>query len=492
MPHDTKSHSQGWLLIAAYLFGAAVLLLGFEPALFARLDLDAFNNFDLGIYSRALYLLSWDNLNPWLTNRETKIFNDHFDPVILLAAPWVKLGDPARVAIVIEAVVVLATPLSVVWLYRRRAIDAGVAAAAILYLLLNRGTISAVEFPVHPTTWAMLPMSWLGAALMLDRRAQMLAALTLLFACKEEFAFVGVMLTAFLLWRREWRFAAIVGAWSSIWLLVSLVLRPYWLGEVQHHVANRFVDLSDPAAGLSQAAGEVNWQRLFHLVLPLAPLAGWLLYRRQLPNRMLWLLPLPLVMIRFLADAWTAHYMAPVVPLWLLGVLPRKNEPVETSNRERLLQIAMVSATAALLMIVDWGSLGRAIALRTQPAAIAWAPRDPARLASIARARSYLLQHAEGKALVQSNLIPRLVERPELYQVAGSHDPSEHEFRYVFVEQPPHGDYWPASREDYERLLAEWRSSPEMRVIIDDGQVFLAEGKFRDLPRRADQRQEAE
>ncbi|MBL9122165.1 MAG: DUF2079 domain-containing protein [Planctomycetaceae bacterium] len=476
---------QGRLLVAAYLLGAAVLVGVFERALLARLDLDAFNNFDLGIYSRALYLLSWDDLNPWLTNRETRIFNDHFDPILLLAAPWAKLGEPARVAIWIEAVVVLATPLPILWLWRRRAIDAGTAAAATLYLLLSRGTLSAVDFPVHPTTWAMLPMTWLGAALLLDRRWQVAIVLTLLFACKEEFPFVGVMLAAVLLWRREWRFGVAVAAWTGIWLLFALVLRPYLLGEVQHHASHRFVDLADPLAGITQALRDVNWQRIAHLLVPLAPLAGWTVLQRCRPDGMFWVLSLPLVLIRLLADAWTAHYLAPVAPLWLFGVLPRRvPECFAVEPNRRPFPSALVLLTAVILLTIAAGPLRRDVAMVREPAVIEWAPRDPARLSAIARGREYLLTHRAGKALVQSNLIPRLVERPDVYQVAGSHNPAEHEFRYVFVEAPPHGDSWPASRDEYARLLSAWRAATGTTVIIDDGHVFLAEGRFRDLPRK--------
>lgn len=464
------------MVLAAYLAAAIALLAGFEPALFARLALNIHNNFDLGIYARALHLISWKDLNPWLTNRETKIFNDHFDPILLFAAPWVKLGDPSRIAMALEALIVVATGLPIVWLYRRAAISASVAAAAIAFLLLNRATVSAVEFPVHPTTWAMLPMTWLGAALLMDRKGHVLVALTLLFACKEEFPFVGVMLALYYVYQRQWRFASLVGAWSALWIVGVLVLRPLLLGEVQHHASHRFVDLSDPLAGLTAASTAVNWQRLMQVTLPLAPLAAWMLFQRRRPIWALWLLPLPLVLIRFLAGAWTAHYLAPIAPLWLMGLLPR--------GADARLPRTLTAATMVLLLVVDWGPLQRAADTFAQPAAIAWAPRDSARLASIAAGRDYLLQHPQGKALVQGNLIPRLVTRPDLYQVAGSHDPAEHEFQYVFIEQPPNGNPWPADREDFVRLLADWRSSSDARVIIDDGRVFLAEGRFHDLPRK--------
>lgn len=467
------THSSWWLA-AAYLFGVGVLLLGIEPAVYSRLAWDACNNFDLGIYSRALYLITWDDLNPWLTNRATKIFNDHFDPVLLLVAPWVKLGEPARIAIAIEALIVVAAGLPMLWLYRRGAGSATLAATAILYLLLNRATISAVDFPVHPTTWAMLPATWLGAALLMDRKGHVLAALTLLFACKEEFPFLGAMLALYYLQQRQWRFASVVGVWSALWIAGTLVVRPLLLGEVQHHASHRFVDLSDPLTGLAAALGEVDWKRLAQVTLPLAPLAGWLLYQRRGPNWALWLLPAPLVLIRFLAGAWTSHYLAPLAPLWLLGLVPRGGERFPRG---------LVIVTALLLLAVDWGPLRRARETITRPAAIAWAPHDPARRMSIAKGREYLLAHREGKALVQSNLIPRLVRRPELYQIGGSHDPQAHEFQYVFVERPPHGDPWPITAEDFQRLLTAWRGDARTRVIIDDGQVFLAEGQFRDKPR---------
>ena len=99
---------------------------------------------------------------------------------------------------------------------------------------------------------------------------------------------------------------------------------------------------------------------------------------------------------------------------------------------------------------------------------------------SLAEAQTATLQET---VLVNGNLVPRLVTRPEVYQIAGPHDPAAHAFRYVFLEKPPRGITWPLTPDDYRRLLAEWRATPSVRLLIDDEYVFLAEGEFRDSPR---------
>ncbi|MFN7684635.1 MAG: hypothetical protein ACK5QT_04395 [Oligoflexia bacterium] len=68
-----------------------------------------YNNFDLGIYSQALANISFADLNPWLSVRQIRIFNDHFDPVLVFFAPFARLIEPSLAAILIELAFVLAT-----------------------------------------------------------------------------------------------------------------------------------------------------------------------------------------------------------------------------------------------------------------------------------------------------------------------------------------------------------------------------------------------
>ncbi len=228
-----------WLVWGTYGVAAALWVLAWAPVVLARIAADDFSNYDLGIYSQALYLLSWHDPNPWLTVRNINVFNDHFDPILWVAAPLAKVFEPAYAGALFEMAAVLASPTAVVWLWRRGQMSAPSAAVATAYMLHNRGTINAVLYPIHPTTWAILPFAWVGAAIVADRRGGLLAALLILFCCKEEFAAVGLMAAALYACRGEFRFPPPLATFSAAWMAGVVFLRPALLGPVQDYVSGR-------------------------------------------------------------------------------------------------------------------------------------------------------------------------------------------------------------------------------------------------------------
>ena len=82
----------------------------------SALNAYCFNNYDLGIYAQALKLISFENINPYLSTRDVRIFNDHFDPVLLIFAPFAELVPPALLAIRVEMVCVFIASLAPFWL----------------------------------------------------------------------------------------------------------------------------------------------------------------------------------------------------------------------------------------------------------------------------------------------------------------------------------------------------------------------------------------
>ena len=459
-----------------YAAAAALLVLAWEPIVLGGIAIDREHAFDLGLYSQAVYRLSWSDPNPWLTIRQSNIFNDHFEPILWVAAPLARLIDPALAGALVELLFVLASPLSVIWLWKRGVVGAGAAVVAIAYMLHNRGTVSAILFPFHPTTWAILPAAWLGATLLADRRRGVFLSLLVLFCCKQEFPLVGLMAAVVYAWRREFRFSLLLAAFSTAWLLGVVYLRPVLLGPVHDYVSGRLLAPEGLWASIERGCRGFDARGVTHVLLPLLPLAGWVIWRRRRPALWLWLLLLPPLGLRFLGRAWMFHYMPPMVPLLVLGLVPQ-------GSQVRLPR-AVVVAVFALLLAVNagfWMRSARFLVLDDPRDSRPW---QSERLASIERGRGFLKAHPDGKSLLQGNLIPRLVTRPDIYQVAGLHDPAAHTFRYVFIEQPPYGDPWPVTSADYGRLLAQWRSTSNARVIIDDKHVFLAEGTFRDLPRK--------
>ncbi len=469
----------------SYAAALALLIVFWEPIVLGRLAADFYHNYDLGIYSQAIYKISWSDPNPWLSLRHCHIFNDHFDPILCVAAPLAKLVEPALAGIAVELLFVASAPLAVVWLWKRERVAAQWAAVAIVYLLHNRATIAAIDYPFHPTTWAMAPFAWLVAGILADKRGVVLAALVALMSCKEEFPLVGFMAAMLYAGRREFRFASLLAGCAALWLAGVVWLRPWLLGPVVDHAAHRLHETGDFGEQLAIAWSHFRFRFLAQILAPLAPLALWAAW----PSRSLvargalcaaiaqaratpsaWLLLVPLLAIRYVGHAWKFHYLAPLGPATVLGLAPRDNQARPPRS--------VFAGVCLLLLAVNAPYWWMQVKYDPDDSR----PWRADRMASIAKGRAFLLTAPPGPALVEGNLAPRLVTRPELYQVAGPHDRLKGEFRYVFVEKPPRGGPWPATEDDCRRLIAQWRATPGARIVLDDKHVFLAEGSFRDLP----------
>jgi uncharacterized membrane protein len=286
-----------------------------------------FSNYDFGIYSQALARLALDPPNPWLSGRQLFLFNDHFDPILFLAAPFARLFPAAQVGLVMEALCAVLALLPLAWLARE-----GRLAWRSLWLLggllsLGVGVTQALGFPFHPTTWAMAPMAWLVATLILERWGLSLFALVALFACKEEFPFVGIALAPYVFARAPRRLAWSFLGLSVTWGLFAFVLRPRLLGSVMPYE-------SVPFRGLEQGLGHFLSMRFSpsvlagagDLVVAFVPLVAWLGWEARAGRRptrhLAWLLLalVPMLGIRFLAMAWRDHYGAVVVAAAVLGM----------------------------------------------------------------------------------------------------------------------------------------------------------------------------
>jgi hypothetical protein len=434
-----------------------------------------FHLFDLGIYSQALALIRPGDINPWLSGRQVAIFADHFDPILLLVAPLARWLPPWRAALLIEAGFVAAALLPVAWLYKNRVIDQRLALVAAVLLLFNSATTSAMQFPAHPTTWAIFPAVLLMAALVLERPVVLLVALNLLCACREEFPFIGLVLSGVLLLRRKPTLAALTLACSAAWLVAAFWLRPQLVGPTQAYAASLFSGLGDDPLRYvkSRFANASAWSRLGSVTLPFLPAAVWAWRSRLRPSWGLLALLAPPLAVRFLGVAWRHHYLPPVIGLAvgiLLAMMSRQGRSLPgwvvaatilltAAPAERVAQFAVRAAG------VQWG----------RP--LAQCPAKGERLAKLDDAVSFLATHVEGAALVEGNLFAPLATRPDLFAVAGPQDAPTAGYRYVLVEKGESGDVWPTSRARLAELVGIWRGQAT-RLLEDDDTIFFAEGPF--------------
>lgn len=429
-----------------------------------------FANYDLGIYSQALARLAVDPPNPWLSGRQIFVFNDHFDPVLFVVAPFARVFPAASVGLFVEALAALLALLPLGWLAREGRLSSRALWVLGGVLTFSPGVTQALGFPFHPTTWAMAPMAWLIAALALERWGVSLVALGLLLACKEEFPFVGVALSPYLFVRaprrQAWRFLGLSVAWG----LFALVLRPRLLGEVMPYASMPFRGLEHGlGAFLSTRLSGKALAGMGDLVVAFVPAGLWLLTRAQKRSteNLLLLALLPMLGLRFLSGAWRDHYGAVVVAAAVLSLA--------VHARGRAVPGWVLISTLLLLALgneLPFKRLARVLAGEQGWAhsvgCVDNAGRSPAVRAAVERVRG-----VEGPLFVSGNLLPWLAERPDVYAFGGP-QPESLQPRVVLMEKPPCGDTWDQPLEAREALLARWKARSDVTVLVDDAHVFAA------------------
>jgi hypothetical protein len=424
-----------------------------------------FGEYDFGIYGQGLARLSWSDPNPWLPGRQIFLFADHFDPVLWLALPAADGFGPRAGGLITETLFVLLSAAPLIWLVRKGNLSRRAASLLSVLLLCNAGTLSALAFPFHPTTWAIFPWMLLIASLRRRSWPVCILALLLLFACKEEFPFVGLVLASLLWMRGDRRWATGVSALSLTWLLAAFVVRPQLLGPTHPYARHLFEGLLDHPGQylLARIATPHLWQ-LGLIALPAIPLLVTCIREGR---RLVWLplvLMAPPLAIRFLGDAWRHHYGA-VIVAGLVGTLVFWIQDAEIPRW-------LIAATLALVIVSNVGPIdeARRVLSAREPR---WCPGDSARLEALNGSLT-IARNLPGALLIEGNLLPALVERSDAFMLFGPSSGAT--FQSVLVEKPPHGDTWPGKNERLQSLIEQWKRQPGVRILRDDPNVFLAEG----------------
>ena len=431
-----------------------------------------FSNYDLGIYSQALARLAVDPPNPWLSGRQIHLFNDHFDPVLFLVAPFAKFFPAVQVGLFVEGLCALLALWPLAWLAREGKVSLRALWMFGGVLTLHPGVTNGLGFPFHPTVWAMAPMAWLLAALLLERWRIALFALVLLLACKEEFPFVGLALSPFVFLkaprRLAWAFVSISGAWG----LFALVLRPRLLGDVMPYASLPFRGLEEGlgaffSARLSRGA-LASMGDLIVSFVPLLLWLGWERWKKRAPLPLgLFAALVPMLGIRFLSVAWRDHYGAVVIAAAVLAFA--------TIVQTRVVPWVVVISTLLLVLINDESLIRRDV--KSFTGAQGWAastgcPDAPGRTDAI-RSALERVRAVKGPLFVSGNLRPWLAERGDVYAFGGP-QPDSITPRVVVIEVPPCGDTWARSLEERQALFAGWKTRSDLQVLIDDTFVFAA------------------
>jgi uncharacterized membrane protein len=424
-----------------------------------------FNNYDLGIYGQAISLLSLNRPNPWLSTRDVFLFGDHFDPILFLAVPLRNVWHPSLVMIRVEMMSLLVAAAAPLWLCTKGLISRFIALFASAIILFSPLTLDAAYYPAHPGTWSLAPLSWLLAFLFASQWQGVWWAMIFTFLCKEEYP-AATLFWGVILWiqgfRRQGFFITLV---SALWCTAVFVVRPMILGS-----ANMYADAVSSGSGLSLLSDGSGWESIAKRMVAVFGPAAFLWFvsgrsraiSRQVMTAILAFMAV-MIMVRLLGGYWGNHRSAPLSIFAAFGVIAvaRHYAPI---GRWNILRVGIMAA-ALLLPGLELGTrLYRKRDFKRH------CQSNPQRIADIMEAETLIRTRTDGPILAGGNLVPRLVDLPDVAQIGATKSTN---FRYFLTETHSLRNPWPLSAEAYTRVEQAWRSSPESRVVLETPWVLL-------------------
>jgi len=418
---------------------------------------------DLGIFAQAIQQISLANFNPLLTTgRGIPIFNDHFDPILILLSPLGKWGDPSFTILLIEWAFLIATAAV---LYCRGPTSREGTLRATLFLF-SIALFSAVSYPVHPATWSVLILAVFFQSVRTERWrwALILAASLILF--KEEYVYIlgwiGLGLIPGGSARLGFQKVPIRAPLTLLllsfgaWILI-FKFGPQLFGGI-HDYTSDFLNpwKLAPLQTFSHRIWGEGWSSdFFWTCAPLLPVV-LLQLRSKKPLEPAPLLTLSAFLgIRFVTGKHGFHYQ---IPLLLCAI---EMTHLETVFEMRAPLRRWVLASICILLLVPMiPKLGKYSAKTLFFGGTRECPSSPTRLAGLKLIQETLQKdQAQLPLVVQGRILPRFVvsaPKGNIFPLESTSRVPEGEF-WLISEHPslPRPSFWPLSLEEGRHKLEE-------------------------------------
>ena len=446
---------------------AALLFIGLLALpVFMQLNWHCFNGFTTSIYSQAMYAMGPTNLNPELSLAPFRIFNYHFEPIILAFAFLTRMFPPNQVLVIIESAFVILSAIPLVYLYKKNKIGPLVASAGVFYLLFHKGVVNSIAQPVHPSTWAVLPISMLCAFIITKNRAGILISTVLLFAFGEVFLLVPLTLIPWLHNKRESlthyrkrnkRYANGLALITMAWVVLVL-----------------FGGYDTSKWHLDSDYSLEKLRIILEICLPLFPIL-YVNYIRGIGlNTPIMVCGLGRFFFMLISGQWTESHAA-YIPIFFLYT----SLPLYSQHTNKYVDLSPTQLLATLLIVfgVSAFNLKSSLDVYAGVGVPGQCSVEKERLTAIEEAVKFLNYNQEGALLAEGHLIPSLVTRPEVYMMFGKKR-SLKGYRYLYLEKPPYGVSWPNTADKVLELYEKFKATGSAEVIIDNKFIFLGEGTF--------------
>lgn len=120
------------------------------------------DGFDFAVYLEVMRDIARGEWNPFNSIVQTPHLNDHWDP-IFYAVSWISHLMPLQWAgWIIESTFLALCSLFSIWIFRNRPEFGPAGACAFIFFFLNRELFEAGFYPIHTSTFALLPIMAVG------------------------------------------------------------------------------------------------------------------------------------------------------------------------------------------------------------------------------------------------------------------------------------------------------------------------------------------
>lgn len=429
------------LIVLPYL----IFIFIFTVPLILMSNLYCFHAGDMGIYGHAIKNLSLDNLNPYNSVHLKHIFNDHFDPIIILPSLFAKIFRVEHLLIITESLFVLLSTIPIIILYKKNKLNLNFAALFILILLFGTATRGAINFPSHPTTWSILPIMFL--CFYIKEENTKLAIISFISTCffKEEFQFIGLPIAFTYILKKQYKTSIIYLIIALIFITFNFKIRTIlWPYPTYDHGGPLVKSLFENPFNIFFNTDKPGYIFLLKTLFPFLIL----FYFTRTFNFTYIFIASPLILIRFLSNKWGGQYTIPLIPFFLFSIFPIQYKIEFNFNKitHFLPYLILISYLLLPSTIRDYNRLK--VYINSSPNNQT-CPKSFHRIKEINACVSKI-SNIDTSVLGMGNLIPFLVNYSK--NVSQFQDVENIENFNLIIFEKKHGDPYPLDKAYFEKL----------------------------------------
>lgn len=434
-------------------------------------------NTDFGIYFQAISNIAAGlSSNPYITIRGVHIFNDHFDPIIFLAAPIVRVFNYSPYAMItFEFMWFLALGALILKNLFQQRVSLPVTLAILTCFVFSKGLLAGFMFPIHPTVWSCVALFLVVGQIKPDPDWKLPAATFFLMLFKELYPFCLIGLSFYLLLNRQYRHVIFQLIIAGIFFFLNYVWMRTDSASVQYEGGFLSI-LLHPIDFLTSWFKSFHYGEWFKVFYPFIPVFYFWLrplgknWRDWISSSQIGIICFlfPVLLMHLLTNKIYLHYGAPFVAA-LLAVLvsPLVLNEIKKSKK------ALVLIT--ILFITSGFKQHESIVRTVFRNKNAHCKKSPEKW----KAKQELMNQihalpANAKILTTGEVIPSLVAPGrKIYQING-YSKIQESYDYLLLQQSPNEEVFGVPSSTIQQIKSNCRE--QLQDKVDNKHFYLGEG----------------